>query len=257
MWAENEPQGVFGSFQPLSIAGIDAATAIGSEDVNGDGLADIVAFGAETESNMDVVLIAQAAGGFSVPERIGSSFFSTGTTRFADLDEDGDLDAWSMYPEQVVVHGNESIASAGSDAQVCDSAQPNSTGAFGTLRAFGSTSVDSDNLSLRAIRLPAQQFGFFVGSSTIDAPVAVPGSAGSLCLTGAIGRYDGPTEVRSTGPGGTFAIPLDPAMLQTANGPIVAAAGQTWYFQAWHRDQVAGGAPTSNFTSAIELTFTP
>ena len=32
---------------------------------------------------------------------------------------------------------------------------------------------------------------------------------------------------------------------------VAAAAGDTWMFQAWHRD--ATPAPTSNFTDAIAL----
>ncbi len=257
MWAENNSLGSFTPFQPLSVAGIDMATRIRSLDVDGDGLEDLVAFGAETTSNEDVVLLADGNGGFGSPQRIGASFYSTGSTGFLDLDGDGDLDAWSRNAYEVVVHGSESIPSAGSAAEVCAYGQPNSTGAFGTLRAYGSTSTDSGNLSLRAIRLPANQFGMFVGSATIGAPVLVAGSEGALCLTGAIGRYDEPSEVRSSGLGGTFAVPLDPSALQTANGPVAALAGQTWYFQAWHRDQLVGGGPTSNFTSAIELTFTP
>jgi hypothetical protein len=30
--------------------------------------------------------------------------------------------------------------------------------------------------------------------------------------------------------------------------------GETWYFQAWHRDLV-GGTATTNFTDGLEVTF--
>jgi len=41
---------------------------------------------------------------------------------------------------------------------------------------------------------------------------------------------------------------------QTPTGFVAVAAGETWSFQAWHRDSV-GGATVSNFTNGLEVDF--
>jgi hypothetical protein len=39
------------------------------------------------------------------------------------------------------------------------------------------------------------------------------------------------------------------------NPPQPIMAGQTWNFQAWHRDSGAGPDCTNNFTDAVEIAF--
>ena len=42
---------------------------------------------------------------------------------------------------------------------------------------------------------------------------------------------------------------------QPLGGSFSAAlAGETWYYQFWHRD-VVGGAPTSNFSEGLQVDF--
>lgn len=96
-------------------------------------------------------------------------------------------------------------------------------------------------------------FGYFLASLNVQSGITPPGSNGRLCLGGAIGRYS--NSIMNTGFGGTFALDIAPTTISQPNGPVAALAGQTWYFQAWHRDMTPGGLPSSNFTNAVGLPF--
>ncbi|MEM1448654.1 MAG: hypothetical protein AAGI22_06045 [Planctomycetota bacterium] len=133
-------------------------------------------------------------------------------------------------------------------------ANPNSTGVTGVIDAVGSAIASDNNLTLRASELPNNAFGFFLTSLT-QAQVANPGgSSGNLCLGGAIGRYVGPGQIQNTGTAGEFSLGLDLTQTPTPTGFVTIMAGETWNFQAWHRDTGMMGA-TSNFTDGTSLTF--
>jgi hypothetical protein len=53
---------------------------------------------------------------------------------------------------------------------------------------------------------------------------------------------------------GSFQLQLDLTTTPTPTGSVSVAAGESWSFQAWHRDSAAGVA-TSNFTDATVVTF--
>ena len=53
---------------------------------------------------------------------------------------------------------------------------------------------------------------------------------------------------------GAISLSPDLTLLPTPTGPVAAAAGETWHFQAWYRDALAGSA-TSNFTDGVALTW--
>lgn len=138
----------------------------------------------------------------------------------------------------------------------CGPAVANSTGLAGQLSATGSTSVQAGNLVLEAGDLPANVFGFFLTSTTQGDTIGIPGSVGRLCLDGSIGRFVGPGQVMGSGGAGTFELTVDlGAVPHPTLGTVAVQAGETWSFQAWHRDTLMGGAATSNFTSALEITF--
>ena len=80
------------------------------------------------------------------------------------------------------------------------------------------------------------------------------GSDGNLCLGGSIGRYVGPGQIVNSGATGSFTLPLDLTQTPTPTGLVAIAAGETWNFQAWHRDAV-GGFATSNFTDGLAVQF--
>lgn len=129
----------------------------------------------------------------------------------------------------------------------------NSTGSPGSLIAFGSPFAADNDVSLLATDLPPASFGFFV-TSTASAFIPNPGgSDGTLCLGGSIGRFVGPGQVLQASPGGVFSLTLDLTQQPTPTGFVAVQGGESWFFQAWHRDFT--GVVTSNFTSALQVDF--
>ncbi|MDA1266300.1 MAG: hypothetical protein O2816_14565 [Planctomycetota bacterium] len=133
----------------------------------------------------------------------------------------------------------------------CQPTTANSIGSFSTLLALGSDTAADDDLTLRANCLPPNQFGYFLVSKT-QASIPNPGGAdGTLCLGGAIGRFN--AQVQNSGAEGEFAIVVDTLALPMPSGSQAIQPGETWNFQAWYRDNNPG--PTSNFTSATTILF--
>ncbi|MEM1452257.1 MAG: hypothetical protein AAF957_07080 [Planctomycetota bacterium] len=131
---------------------------------------------------------------------------------------------------------------------------PNSTGAVGALTAAGSNDIVDNDVTLVASDLPTTTFGYFI-VSRMQGFVANPGgSAGNLCLGGAIGRYLGPGQIQQSDATGTFSLPIDLTMIPQTNGFVAVQPNETWRFQAWHRDASPAG-PTSNFTVGLEILF--
>jgi len=147
-------------------------------------------------------------------------------------------------------------APAGLGVSYCGPAVPNTSFASAVITAAGSATASANNVTLTAASLPLNQFGFFLTSQT-QGFVPNPGgiSVGNLCLGGTIGRYVGPGQIMNAGPGGSFSLVLN--LTQTPAGPVFASitAGQTWNFQAWFRDVLPGGSPTSNFTDGRSILF--
>jgi hypothetical protein len=134
-------------------------------------------------------------------------------------------------------------------------ANPNSTGAIGRIDAVGSRFVNANDVTLEATGLPNNASVFFL-TSLVQGQVNHPGgSAGNLCLSGAIGRYVGPGQVQNTGLTGSASLTLDLAQAPTRVGLVPVVAGQTRHFQAWHSDTTPSGGSTSNFTDGISVTF--
>ncbi len=136
----------------------------------------------------------------------------------------------------------------------CGPGVANSTGNSGVMSATGSAVVANNDLTLVASDLPNNAFGFFLTSTTQGMVMNPGGSTGHLCLGGAIGRYVGPGQIQNSGSTGEISLLVDLTMHPTPNGLVVVTAGETWNFQAWHRDAV-GGVATSNFTDGLEITF--
>jgi hypothetical protein len=136
----------------------------------------------------------------------------------------------------------------------CSPATANSTGQSGSIVASGSQSASLGVLSLVASRLPTNSFGYFITSQTQGLVQQPGGSQGILCLSGGIGRYVGPGQIKNSGATGSFALALNLAETPQPTGFVTVTAGQTWNFQCWHRDSI-GGAATSNFTDASAVMF--
>lgn len=128
----------------------------------------------------------------------------------------------------------------------CSPNLPNSTGASGAIDASGSDALGRDDLTLTASDLPANQFGYFLAS--LDRGFSQPpGTSGNLCVANDVARFT--ALVGDTGPNGTFSAELSLTGFPT-NPPQNVMTGQSWNFQAWHRD-----GQTSNFTDAITILF--
>ncbi len=132
---------------------------------------------------------------------------------------------------------------------------PNSTGTFGLLTVTGSGVASRNDLVLEARQLPGNSTLFFLTSQAYGSVANPGGSSGILCLTGQIGRFAAPGQVQNTGGAGVATLRLNLQQQPTPSGLVSVNAGQTWYFQAWHRDALPGGATTSNFTTASTVTF--
>jgi len=129
----------------------------------------------------------------------------------------------------------------------------NSTGQRGRITATGSAVASANDVTLTAEALPPGQFGIFV-VSRFEGLTPAAGGVGTLCLAGPIGRYNGPGQILPVGPTGTFELALDLNAIPQATGFASAAPGDTWRFQAWHRDTILF-QQTSNFTDAVAITF--
>jgi hypothetical protein len=95
--------------------------------------------------------------------------------------------------------------------------------------------------------------GYLLASRTATNVNQAGGGAGRLCVSGA-GRYV--NAVQNSGAARTYSTSILPTALPTPTGVVSAAAGETWYFQYWHRDTQSGLA-TSNFSNACSVTFVP
>lgn len=140
----------------------------------------------------------------------------------------------------------ESVALLGEN--YCGPAVPNSTGNSAEMSAWGSTFRSLNDCLLMGSSMPNGQAMMFVCSETQGAGVTPPGSSGTLCISGSIGRIR--TSLQSVS-GGTADYQLDLSNVPNGPGFTDIAAGETWYFQAWFRDQ--GG--TTNFTDGLCITF--
>ena len=133
----------------------------------------------------------------------------------------------------------------------CQPSNLNSAGQFATLQADGDLYVSENSLSIEAQAMPQNQFGYFlVGNG--QAVTNIPGSQGSLCVSGMFGRFNRSGQIKFSGAQGAFALDVDLSNLPTSPASTVLP-GETWNFQAWYRDQNPG--PTSNFTEALEILF--
>jgi hypothetical protein len=90
-------------------------------------------------------------------------------------------------------------------------------------------------------------------SSVNQGSIQPPRSCGTLCLMGPdIARFR--FDARKVGPDGTCSMSIDPFVILT-NPPQPILAGQTWNFQAWHRDADAGPDCNNTFTDAVQVLF--
>ncbi len=133
-------------------------------------------------------------------------------------------------------------------------ANQNSLGIAASISAQGSSIVADNNLTLAASGLAPNSFGFFLTSQTTGFAQNPGGSQGNLCLGGSIGRYVGAGQIQQADAAGGISLLLDLTTIPQPTGFVAAVSGDTWSYQAWYRDSVAGQA-TSNFTDGLTVDF--
>lgn len=177
-----------------------------------------------------------------------SSLFATVQGDRLDVSSDGRLAlvqcrTTSGFPELILVERNIGEPSACAQA-------PNSTGATGELEAIGSRLLAFNDLSLRATALPPQQFALLLVSRETGFTANPGGSAGNLCLGGAIGRYV--NQILPTDASGAVTFPVDLTAIPRPSMFEASSPGDLWRFQAWHRDSFGAG-PASCLTEATAV----
>ncbi len=128
----------------------------------------------------------------------------------------------------------------------------NSTGLAGSI-AVSNVDTVGRTMDLNATKLPPNSFGFFIASMTQAFVPNAGGSSGNLCIGGQIGRGVA-GGIQDSGALGEIGGVVDLDMVPTPTGTTPAVSGQTWYFQAWHRDSLIF-VSTSNFTDGARVTF--
>lgn len=149
--------------------------------------------------------------------------------------------------------GDEGACPCG-NAGRADGGCANGAGPGARLRAFGSTSLAEDDLTLESDGLPPKAFALaFGGTGTRWEPAAF--GDGTLCVAGDLTRIppvaqadDAGTIVRSA-----FAGLADAAI----PGGVLSTVGATWHFQDWYRDSAGPCGSSYNATNAVSLTFLP
>ncbi|MEM1451387.1 MAG: VCBS repeat-containing protein [Planctomycetota bacterium] len=246
-WARGLGGGAFASAVPLVSVPTGGAEALALIDGDGDGDADLVTL---RPGGLLRWYESLGDGTFDPAFRSIESRVERFRATEVDLDGDEDLIGARVDAGEVFWVENPSFDEVG--APYCGPAIPNATGLSGCLQAVGTDIAGANVLTLRALDLPRNTFGFFLNSRVQGVTFPVVNSIGRLCLSGPIGRYVGPGEVGFSGDDGFFTLRLDLSETPTPNGFVPAVAGQAWNFQAWHRD-VAGGTVTSNFTDAVSI----
>lgn len=134
----------------------------------------------------------------------------------------------------------------------CSPAVVNSTGFPAEMLVIGSKVALANDVVLRATRLPANSFGYFLTSRNQGNVPGAGGSQGRLCLGGSVARFF--SLIGNSGQARALEARID--LTNIPEPPQFATtimAGETWHFQCWYRD--ANPTSTSNFTDAITVTF--
>ena len=127
----------------------------------------------------------------------------------------------------------------------------NSTGTTAKIGWNGTSSIPFNDLVLTCSDLPNGENGLFIQS--LDTDTVLVGN-GLLCLgTSTLGFFIRHGVVNS-GNAGMVAYAFDNTAPPVPAGQV--AAGETWYFQFWFRDNAAGGAGF-NFSDGLSVTFCP
>ena len=128
-------------------------------------------------------------------------------------------------------------------------ANPNSTGQGAEACALGTLDVSENDITFSVHQLPPGKIGYFLMSEGSFNLPGFGGSQGILCVAPPLYRFNAFVLVSDAN--GIFPA-FSPDVNALPQGQVFNP-GDTWYFQAWYRDN--NPMSTSNTTNAIELTF--
>lgn len=241
--------GTFGA--PLSFAsgGLDAGDVLVADfDLDGD--ADVAVINETSATIATLENLGNATLG--APQMLPFAGGQPDTLEGGDIDGNGSIDLAVNRRQAagVTIYLNDDSGNPGAIGINYCMANVNSTGATAVMSASGSAAVALNNLTIESSLMPMDTVGYFIVSSAQGFTAGPNGSAGNLCLGGRIGRYS--SNVLNSGASGSIAMLLDLGNIPTPAGFVAGAAGQTWNFQCWFRDQILG-APTSNFSDGYAI----
>jgi DNA-binding beta-propeller fold protein YncE len=139
------------------------------------------------------------------------------------------------------------------DTLQCTPSVPNSTGSVATLRTDGRGFAGAPLIVTVEGLQPGAMVGYLLAGSATAPPTPLGSGVGELCLGGSIARFV--HQVQAADVAGRQRFVVDTAAIPTATGPMAVQPGSTWVFQSWHRDTTAGGASTSNTSTARAVRF--
>lgn len=231
----------------------------GIGDLDGDGAGEVIvgqpSFGGGPTAIGAVHVISGGTGQaiFELTGNEPSARLGGHVANLGDMDGDGVQDfAASSLVRNGLFNGALSVY-LGADAPIlrqCANAVPNSTGQVSVMGFEGTANVTFNRATLRTDRLPAGVFGIYLGSRVYQNIPIPGGSSGQLCLGGALGRFSG---VQQASTSGSFSQGIDLFALPTTNAFVAAVPGETWHFQAWHRDVPTGATQGVNFSDSIGI----
>ena len=254
-WFENLGAASFGPKVTVG-AGLDRASFVCAARLDANGLPDLAAAvwtGDQVLTYRNQLFTPQAedCNANGIPDGCD---ITSGTV--TDCDGDGVPDLCQLAGDPTFdLNGNGTFDACESiGSTYCSPAVTNSTGLPGELTVIGDGASSLNNVALTARALPASSFGFFITSQTSGFTSNVPNSQGSLCLSGSVGRFVGPGQIKSSGAAGGILLDINLNTHPTPTGLVTVQPGETWNYQLWYRDAV-GGQTTSNFTDAAAVTF--
>lgn len=212
---------------------------------------------AGTNLDVDPMFVDDAAGDFRLTA--GSPAIDAGDDFLLPLASTGDGNGQRRRVDDPNTPGTGAVVdigayefAAGALGTIFCQAIPNSSGNRGQIDAYGSRNTQQNNVTLRATKLPPGQFGIFIVSR--DARFVPGTTAPNLCLSSGIGRLIGPGQVLQADASGRFSLQLDVNAIPIGGNLFSAQPGESWSFQAWHRD-IGGSHPSSNLTDGTTVTF--
>lgn len=155
-------------------------------------------------------------------------------------------DAGDIYVQNLAFDGT--LGAANPLGTIYCSANLNSSGAAGSIAAFGSTVLAENDLNLHAVGLPSGKFGYFLMSQSQGFIPLFAGSQGNFCLGSPVIRFAAYAQASS--PQGTMFFGPDLTNLPQS---VTIQSGDTWNFQLWFRDN--NPTSTSNTTDGVSVNF--